>query len=125
MKIRTLSPMMIDHKRVEEGKVVEVRDGHARMMIYAGRAEAVDVKSKAEKATKPAGETSAGGPEEANKVGPKDALAASFGDDIADLLRDAGFADPEAVATASDDDLRAVSGIGPASVKKIREALEG
>lgn len=108
MKIRTLAPMSIDHKRVEAGKVVEVQDGHARMMIYAGRAEAVD------KAVAP--------PEDANK--PQDALSAAFGADVAELLRTSGFADPAAVAAASDDDLQAIKGIGAATVKKIREAIE-
>jgi len=44
-----------------------------------------------------------------------------FGDDLAGLLSGAGYASVEAVKVASDDDLRAVQGIGPATLKKIRE----
>lgn len=42
---------------------------------------------------------------------------------LADLLRDAGLATVSAVTDATDDALLALDGIGPASVRKIRDAL--
>lgn len=46
-----------------------------------------------------------------------------FGDELAGLLSEAGYATVEAVKVASDDDLKAIQGVGPATVKKIRELL--
>lgn len=46
-----------------------------------------------------------------------------FGDELASLLSEAGYSSVEAVMIDSDENLRAVSGIGPATVKKIRELI--
>jgi hypothetical protein len=43
-----------------------------------------------------------------------------FGDDLAGLLSEAGYSSVEAVKVASDDDLKAIPGIGAATVNKIR-----
>jgi predicted flap endonuclease-1-like 5' DNA nuclease len=44
-----------------------------------------------------------------------------IGPDLADNLRDAGFNSPDDLRDASDDDLLAVDGLGPGTLKKIRE----
>lgn len=48
-----------------------------------------------------------------------------FGHTTAQLLSDAGMTSVEVVAAASDEDLLTVQGVGPATVKGIREALTG
>lgn len=45
--------------------------------------------------------------------------------DVTDLLIDAGFTTIEAVAAASDEELRAIKGIGPSTLNKIRTAVGG
>lgn len=45
--------------------------------------------------------------------------------DVTDLLIDAGFTTKEAVAAASDEELRAIKGIGPSTLNKIRTAVGG
>jgi hypothetical protein len=45
-----------------------------------------------------------------------------YGDELADLLISGGKLTPLAVKNASDDDLLDIKGLGPATVKKIREA---
>lgn len=52
-----------------------------------------------------------------------DALTALVGSDVAASLRAGGFDTPDAVRDASDDDLRAVSGIGEGRLAKIRDAV--
>lgn len=47
-----------------------------------------------------------------------------YGDDIAELLVE-NFKTPDAVKVASDEELLAVNGIGPATVKRIRKAGQG
>lgn len=51
-------------------------------------------------------------------------LDTTFGVDTASQLALAGFASVQAVRDASDDDLLAVEGIGPATLRKIRAALQ-
>jgi len=46
-----------------------------------------------------------------------------LGDELAGLLSGAGYSSVEAVKIASDDDLRSISGVGPATLKKIRDRL--
>lgn len=48
-----------------------------------------------------------------------------LGDKIAGLLVGKGFASVDLVAAASDEELNAITGIGAATVRTIREALEG
>lgn len=45
----------------------------------------------------------------------------SLDDDLAELLSGAGIDSPEKIRAASDDDLRAIKGIGPAKLREIRE----
>ena len=45
-----------------------------------------------------------------------------YGDELADLLISGGMLTPDAVKYASDDELLAVKGLGPATVKRIRKA---
>jgi len=52
------------------------------------------------------------------------ALHDVYGDDIAELLLE-NFKTSDAVKLASDEELLAVSGIGPATVKRIRKAGQG
>lgn len=44
-----------------------------------------------------------------------------YGDELADLLISGGILTPDAVKYASDDELLVVKGLGPATVKRIRE----
>lgn len=47
----------------------------------------------------------------------------ALGDELAGLLAGAGYDSTEAIRAASDAELRAVAGIGPARLRKIREVL--
>jgi DNA integrity scanning protein DisA with diadenylate cyclase activity len=49
-------------------------------------------------------------------------LNSVYGEDLAALLQENGYSTVEQVALASDEDLLAVKGIGPASLKQIRSA---
>lgn len=51
---------------------------------------------------------------------PRDALPAV---EIPQALVEAGFTTPESISAASDEELLAVSGVGKATVAKLREAL--
>ena len=61
-------------------------------------------------------------PEPVSDLSGQSALYAAYGDVVADLLVDAGYLSVEAVQNASDDELRAIEGIGPGRLQKIREA---
>lgn len=50
-------------------------------------------------------------------------LSDYFDPQTAKLLRDAGYPSPVSVASAADEDLLAINGIGPAKLQKIREVL--
>ena len=47
-----------------------------------------------------------------------------FGDDLAGLLSESGYSSVEAVKVASNEDLIAISGVGPATVSRIRTLTE-
>jgi predicted flap endonuclease-1-like 5' DNA nuclease len=47
-----------------------------------------------------------------------------FGQELADLLTEGGYTSVEAVKVATDDDLKAITGIGAARVGQIRELLK-
>ena len=47
------------------------------------------------------------------------------GQPIADKLMAAGYATPEAISAASDEQLLAIDGVGPKSVKALRDAYGG
>ncbi len=51
------------------------------------------------------------------------ALLEGVSEDIAEALHDAGYARFDDLAAASDDDLLAVSGIGPGRLEKVRRGL--
>lgn len=51
------------------------------------------------------------------------AFAKMVGQEVADLLLDEGYTAPAQLRAASDDDLRAIAGIGPKRLTAIREAL--
>ncbi len=57
---------------------------------------------------------------------PADPLTVQFGDKIADLLKENGYGSPAAVGKAVQDgvDLTAIPGVGAATFKVIKEALE-
>jgi predicted flap endonuclease-1-like 5' DNA nuclease len=50
-------------------------------------------------------------------------LADIVGPPAAKALEGAGYTTPESIQKASDEDLTAVKGVGPASVEKLREAF--
>lgn len=56
-------------------------------------------------------------------VSDHDRIGFVVGDANAEALADAGYDTPEAVRSASDEDLDAVDGVGPATVAKLREAF--
>jgi hypothetical protein len=52
-------------------------------------------------------------------------FVAIAGQETADRLIAAGYGTPEAVAQASDEDLRAIKGVGEATLKRLRETQQG
>jgi hypothetical protein len=58
-------------------------------------------------------------------VQPPPALADTVGQELADRLAAAGYGTPEAAAAASDEQLRAVEGVGPKTIERLRAAYGG
>ena len=54
-----------------------------------------------------------------------DPIANAVGQEVAGALRDAGFGTVEAIAAASEEDLRAVDGVGPVRLAALRALKPG
>ena len=77
-------------------------------------------------AAAPGGGVAAGGAaDDAPPETAPDPIANAVGQEVAGALRDAGFGTVEAIAAASEEDLRAVDGVGPVRLAALRALKPG
>lgn len=130
VKIRTLVSMAGPNISLAGGDIYEVDEHVAIARIAAGLAEPVDNPGERQ------GVNRAGQPLETAALAPPeqrsepsqvlDAMLSLLPDvsaEVVQALTEAGYDSIDELAAAEDDELKAVAGVGPATLKKIRAAV--